>query len=294
MANISHMAKLEVWDDGRSGPVGCAAGNVALAWLGNSARPIRKLKGTVFESRHELLIGRICSTDSYLSEPLLHWANASWDQHTEMAREAGAAGKELAYLFVTSTREPASVHTWHVPAAIVESAFVNRQRDHRGRTCAIHIVASQNRHLLGGTDVSGLHATANLSKSDVARLNEAYAAAQASAGSDPQPVSRFHTAPERASTGNAYDIPVSRSRSVRIHLPGPLLATDITRLKQWVDLAADVLMEGSEQTEEIRQSRWLQEQVQTGLDELARGDAVDGEKAFARILSRSRARAGSR
>ena len=291
------MAKIDLWDDGRSGPAGCVAGNIALGSLPGSDRPIRKLKGTLFETRRQFLIGRACSTDSYLAEPVLHWANASWDQHTDMAREAGSAGKELAYLFITATREPPSVQTWLVPATVVEKAFEARQKDRRGQMCAIHIVSAGNRHLLGGSDITGFHQALGLSNAETTRLRQAYLARQPQRpqpASDRPPKAGRVFAAVPSSAGAAYDIPVSRSRSVRLQLPGPLLLSDVNRVKQWLDLAADVLTEGWDETEEARQTQWLQEQVQTGLDELSRGEGVDGEKAFARILSRSHAQAGAR
>lgn len=278
------MANSRLWEDGRSGEAGCVAGSIALRSLGV---PVEKLKGTVFQTAQSVLIGRVCSTDSYLSEPVLHWANASWDQHKEMAGEAASSGRELLYLFITAAGEPASVQIWLVPGAVVESVFVSRQKNRRGQTCAIHIVSDDARHVLAGTEITQFHKRLTLRPSEVAELSEVYRARQGKPRPTQPPKGRIHT-PDLVSAGAAYDIPVSRSRSVRVQLPGPLSPSDVNRVKQWLDLTADVLTEGYDDSETARQTRWLQEQVQTGLDELERGEGVDGEEAFERVLSRSR------
>src|SRR5438093_13323406 len=95
-----------LWDDGRSGAAGCAAGNIALHELEAREGPIKKIKGTTFESAKALIVGRVCASDAYLEEPILHWANASWDQHLELTRAAKDAGKELIYLFITASSDP--------------------------------------------------------------------------------------------------------------------------------------------------------------------------------------------
>src|SRR4051812_7293065 len=113
------------WVDGRSGVVGGCAGNLALAGFEASEGPLRRVKGTVFEGPRSLLIGRACSS-AYLTDPVLHWANASWEQHVELSREAKGSGKNLCYLFVTASREPVAVRTWRVPGEIVEAVFRSR------------------------------------------------------------------------------------------------------------------------------------------------------------------------
>ena len=62
---------------------------------------------------------------------------------------------------------------------------------------------------------------------------------------------------------------------------------DITRVKSWLDLAADVLTETVDETSE-HQRQWLRKKVNAGLTQLQRGEHVDGEEAFDRILNRNR------
>ena len=278
------MAKNELWNDGRSGTAGCAAGNMALRSLQRSESPVQKLKGTVFETARRLLIGRVCSSDSYLSEPLLHWANASWDQHSEIGREAQRLGKEFSYLFITACRQPPAVHTWLVPAAYVDAIFLARGRNRRGATCALHIIAEQGQHRLGAADVSRHHLTLSLVPADVEQL----VSSQSLRNVREDISSGRSIGKSAAGSSAAFDIPVSGCRAVRVQLPGPLSLTDVNRIKRWLDLSSDVLTEGYDEPEELRQKQWLAQQVREGLAQLERGEGIDGEEAFARLLARAR------
>ncbi len=284
---------IKIWDDGRSGAAGQAAGNVALEVIQRSEGHVQKLKGTVFESDRSILIGRVCSSDEYLADPVLHWANASWDQHEEIRRHAKESGKAFAYLFVTVSKNPIALKFWKVPADVVEKVFVERERNRRGSTCAIHINGSGARRFIGKTDVTKYQVDVALRPAHAACLTESFNREQPDRreASASQRQTREHVAHAEQSS-NAYRIPVSGGRSLTIQVPGPLSNEDVTRVKAWIDLTADVLTEGAIDAQAAREREWLRAKVQEGLEELKDGREIDGEATFARILSR-RKRAGS-
>ena len=63
--------------------------------------------------------------------------------------------------------------------------------------------------------------------------------------------------------------------------------SDVDRLKRWIDLTADVLTESAGPDDSVERT-FLRQQVRDGVDELDRGDTVDGEAAFDRILEHRR------
>src|SRR4051794_37268204 len=160
-----------LWTDGRSGAAGCVAGNFVLSQLNDGT--IKRLKGTMFESSSALLIGRVCATDEYLQPPIVHWANASWDQHVEMKQDAAAAGKKLAYLFITASSDPAEVRYWRVPGSVVEAAFELRCKNKRGDTCAVHISAEKSNYYVGKVDVTKYFKTVEVNPAQARRLRDA-------------------------------------------------------------------------------------------------------------------------
>ena len=278
---------MQLWNDGRSGAAGCTAGNLALANLRRVESPLTKLKGTTFESAAAFIIGRVCATDEYLREPILHWANASWDQHVELKRAAQEARKELIYLFITASNDPPAIRYWRVPADAVEAAMVGRGKNRRGEVCAIHIAVDDGRHLIGKTDVTRHCTTVKLDEAAARELHAAFEVAKRQAH-------RLNSPPLRNQSGLAtFDIPASGAGTIRIQARLPLRMSDVARLKRWIDLTADVLTENAEADESFERNR-LGNQIQAGLDELQRGDTVDGEEAFDRILNRRRARREAR
>ena len=294
---------MDIWNDGRSGIAGCFAGNIALAAISSGEHDIEKLKGTTFSTPRELIIGRVCASDGYLGGSVLHWANVSWDQHCDLEREARSQKKQLLYLFVTASGDPSGIHYWRVPGSIVRLAIEQRERNHRGATAAVHILASGERNLLGTTDISAMRSSVALSDLQARSLSQmlkdrATSAVRGASNSVrkqsvPEPVlkSTDGNFPQRSMT--AFDIPIAGARSVRLSIPLPLASADLARLKGWIDLMADVLTE--ESTPEIEEARanekqWLREQVEAGVRQLERGEKVDGEAAFDRILKRRPAR----
>jgi hypothetical protein len=272
-----------VWDDGRTGAAGRLAGNIALEDLARKHGPWRKVKGTVFESARELVIGRVCSSDDYLTAPIVHWANGSWDQHVELQNLAGSRGNALNYLFVTATRQPPTVTYWHVPAPVVEAEFIARGRNAHRSTCALHIIADGDRNYLGKGEVTAHRHVVVLDDAGSVALARAFARGGARASALPS--SRRTSRAARGDVANSYAIPVSGGRAVTVQIPGPLSAADVSRFRSWIDLTEDVLTEGSDEPASDAQRQWLRDAIELGRAQLARGDTVDGEAAFDRILS---------
>jgi len=290
---------MDIWSDGRSGLVGCFAGNIALEAVSGQCE-IRKLKGTTFSTPSQLIIGRVCASDHYLGASVLHWANVSWDQHCDLEREAKAEDKQLLYLFVTASGDPVSVHYWCVPADMVRLAIEQRGKNRRGATAAVHILASGERNLLGTTDVTSLYSVVDLDDEKSQLLEHLLKGRNASElRAANHAVQRQVPSYESISASAdgvlirrqmaAFDIPIAGARTARLSIPLPLATADLARLKGWIDLMADVLTEQTTpESEQARaaESQWLRREVEAGLQQLDRGEKVDGESAFNRILER--------
>ena len=287
------MTKATVWNDGRSGMAGCFAGNVALGALELVEASIEKVKGTCFEGAHSVLVGRVCSSDGYLTEPVLHWANTSWDQHQEMKARAKQQGKKLFYVFVTASKDPPVVRYWKVPGSVVETAMTAREKNRAGATCAIHITGDESNHYLGPTKVTEFHDAVTLTGPDAAAMSRAFADANVKA-SRSESVPRSNVVQSESST--RYAIPVSGGRAVQVELPGGRNPHDQERVPARFALSSDALVSSApaladsvvDPARSAEQRSWLREQVQAGLDQLARGEGVDGESAFERILAHRR------
>ncbi|MDQ3441051.1 MAG: hypothetical protein M3478_11960 [Planctomycetota bacterium] len=285
------MNQTAIWNDGRSGVSGCFAGNVALAGLQRVKGPIEKVKGTCFEGPSTVLIGRVCSSDGYLTEPVLHWANTSWDQHQEMKARANERGKDLAYLFVTASKDPPVVRYWNVPGKVVEAAMAAREKNQVGATCAIHITGDDKEHFLGATKVTEFHEAVTLAGPEAASMERTFSAAKRGGSRGDMPAM-----PRRAIAESAvrYAIPVSGGRAVQVEIPSGLTSLDLDRIQAWFAISSDALVSPpsvialAEDDDAREQRQWLRDQVQAGLNQLARGQGVDGGAAFERILARRR------
>jgi hypothetical protein len=142
---------MKLWKDGRSGPAGCVAGNLVLADIERFGESLALFKGTTFTGQSALYVGRVCAKDDYLQEGMLHWANLSPSQHQALSHH----GKELFYLFITATREPA-IHYWKVPGRVL-GRFIGtlpiKRSDH---SCWIRIREENGKQFLeGGNQTKG-------------------------------------------------------------------------------------------------------------------------------------------
>src|SRR5258707_12037136 len=111
--------RMRIWTDGRSGIVGGIAGDLVLNDLTRTqGLQFMARKGTTFHAGNKLVVGRVCSSDSYLGGRDVHWANLSLEQHREVMAEAHRGGLELIYLFITALFNQPEIHYWTIPGDI--------------------------------------------------------------------------------------------------------------------------------------------------------------------------------
>lgn len=235
---------MELWDDGRSGEAGCAAGNIALGHLASQGMRFRKVRGTTFESSDAIWISRVCSSDSYLSGGVAHWANISWDQHRDMLSEAQANNRSLIYLFVTGTEKPAAVHYWRVPAQVVECVLVQQGKNSRGATYGLHLIHDNGTYRIGEFDVTQYHAAVPLASNAAERLVAGFESTRQKKAA--KRISPLVIEPERMPTAEdrdiqRFEVPLTGGRVARLGVPVPISGSDLQRLKGWLDLMADIL-----------------------------------------------------
>ena len=239
---------ISLWNDGRSGEAGCAAGNMVLGHLANTGVAFRKVRGTTFESPESIWIGRVCATDSYLSPGVSHWANISFDQHRELMADAAANHRSLIYLFITAMELPASVHYWRVPGEIIDRTLSEHAKAHRGAVYGMHIVEAHGRYRIGQHDVTEYHHSVPLNERASARLAVGFEAVrQRKVKGTPATI-----LPDSASAGvtaggdddgqKEFAIPLAGGRNARVVLPIPIAENDLPRLKGWFDLMSDILL----------------------------------------------------
>jgi hypothetical protein len=238
-----------LWNDGRSGEAGCAAGNLVLADLAQGGIAFRKVRGTTFESPESIWIGRVCATDSYLSPGVAHWANISFDQHRELMADAASNQRSLVYLFITAMESPPSVHYWRVPGEIIDRLLTEQGKAHRGGVYGMHIVEAHGRYRIGQHDVSEYHRAVSMNERASTKLAGGFEAVRrrrtsAAAASSGDGGGRALVS---ATTGNPDDhreftIHLAGGRNARVLLPIPIAENDLPRLKGWFDLMSDVLL----------------------------------------------------
>lgn len=207
---------MNLWNDGRSGPAGCFAGNLVLSDLEKAGDKIAARKGTTFTGKNNIFIGRVCATDDYLQKGLLHWANISHNQHRMLASEANRQGKELCYLFITGTQHPAAVHYWKVPSNLVEEVLLSLPVKSSDESCAVRICEENgkevfvgDRRLHQGLDVTQHHHKIVLGPEEVAAFQKA-----------------FETAPSVAE--EVANVPSRRSRTNKTNAVKPIFISSET------------------------------------------------------------------
>src|SRR5436305_14997967 len=115
------MATPTPWTDRRSGPLGRAAGAIALADVARSQGRIVRRKGTTFLSHSAILTARACGSVQYLVPPEVHWSTFGPQQHRAADQEARRTKRRLHYLFVTGAAD--AVSYWLVPGELVADAL---------------------------------------------------------------------------------------------------------------------------------------------------------------------------
>lgn len=238
------------WLDGRSGQSGRYAGNLVLDHLDPGGRRIRHLKGTVFEDETSCWVGRVVADDTYLSQGVLHWANASADQHRELSDYGRATGRELFYLFVTAHVEAKKINYWQVPSAVLERELRRRGKYGRGAVLGLHISARDGRHVLGEEDVTDYHAEfvidapASANLASAVRIDRSKKASSTSTKPQSSPAGKAMAEAWQVSQPSTrrFEIPISGGRVATFIAPVSMTAQDVTRVKGFMDLMADLLV----------------------------------------------------
>jgi hypothetical protein len=236
------------WTDGRSGESGRYAGNLVLDHIDPSGHQISNHKGTVFIESHRCWIGRVVADDAYLTAGVLHWANVSADQHREMMQFGKETRRDLLYLFVTAHPDLRLIRFWQVPAAVLERELKRRGKDAGGSVLGLHISEREGRHMLGEADVTEYYAEFKIDPVASAKLTTAVRsdrkrkdrAADAKPNNDKPAVA---STPSTQNSTRRFEIPLSGGRLATFSAPVPLTAQDLTRVKGYIDLMSDILVD---------------------------------------------------
>jgi hypothetical protein len=178
---LEEFIMMMLWKDGRSGPAGCMAGNLVLADIERSGDKIAPRKGTTFTGRKCIYVGRVCAKDDYLQKGTRHWANISPAQHQALTLEGGRQGKDLYYLFITATHEPAAVHYWKVPGKLIGEFLSQLPVKASDESCWIRIREEDGyqyleggKATLRGLKVTQCHREIPLGTDEAASLQQAF------------------------------------------------------------------------------------------------------------------------
>ncbi len=148
----------QLWNDQRSGPAGIFAGNRALGAIRLKSDEGKHLKGTVFSFKKKgglprILIGRMCTTETYMASNIHHFANVSRSQHESYKR-----GKVF-YLFITIAGK--KIDYWMVPRSVISRQLANLHEKSDGSS-HIRIKQRGSRWLINRTDITQYHRSLNL------------------------------------------------------------------------------------------------------------------------------------
>jgi hypothetical protein len=233
------------WNDGRSGEAGCIAGNLVLDHLDPSGHRIQHIRGTVFGSNDSVWIGRVVGDESYLHHGVLHWANNSWDQHTDWLREVKQTKRKLIYLFITARVSEGAVQYWQVPAAYLTEELERRRKNVRGAVLGLHISLKGDQHLLGLRDVTSLFHEVKIDPGTQAELRAALARDARPRNDTSAPGPNLSRTIEREQVKRSFPIPLSGGNEALLEVSLPMTQQDVARLKGWLELMGDVLIENA-------------------------------------------------
>jgi len=235
------MAKISRWNDGRSGKSGRVAGNLVLDHLDPSGTRISHLKGTVFADSQNCWIGRVVADDSYLSSGVAHWANISADQQLQLVHEAKEEGRKLYYLFITAHTKMNTVRYWQVPAEVLVRELIRRSKNDQGDVLGLHISCRDGGYLLGEEDVSDCMSEFIVNLNDSASLNSAVEADRSRKKQTNSSIAK-PAAQHSMEKARRFDVPISDGRVVTLLAPVPMSKSDVDRIKNYVDVIADLLV----------------------------------------------------
>lgn len=156
-----------IWEDNRSGKNGKAIGNMVLGHIHRkTGKPIKHEKGTVFSTEDTLLVGRVCTNDSYLSGDTVHFCNMSMAQHESIT----SSWKKSFYLFISVKGR--IIHYWLVPGNVIGKILPTLAVKDSTPASIIRIVSEDGKVFwLGGVNITRYHSTILLRKSIKLRPN---------------------------------------------------------------------------------------------------------------------------
>lgn len=160
---------LKEWQDRRSGPVGCLAGNVTLDSIRAPGENFKRLKGTIFFSDKRVVVGRICSNRSYLAGGFVHFCNITTTHHANLFKEAG--GKPVYYLMLTVCEN--EIHYWLIPHHVAGQALKKAKAKQSDSACLLRIKENNGKYEMLGVDITPYHHFIVINPSLVRKLSVA-------------------------------------------------------------------------------------------------------------------------
>lgn len=150
---------LNVWNDNRSGLIGCMTGNMVLSQIaeddGIKRNEVTHEKGTIFSTPSKVIVGRVCTSDRYLQKEVAHFCNMSASQ-----TEALAAFNEKDPFFLFITISANHINYWMVPGTVVNKVVKTLKPKPSSPTCFVRIYQRGGEFLLGDTqNITKYHKT---------------------------------------------------------------------------------------------------------------------------------------
>lgn len=161
--------QLKTWQDQRSGPVGCLAGNIVLEKIAKAGESFKRLKGVIFISDERMIIGRMCSSQDYLAPGWVHFCNLTTGHHKSMSQEAG--GREIFYLMISVSGK--EIHYWLIPHSVVGRALRKAVPKKSDSACILRIREQNGKYDMLGVDVTEYKHTITINPRVLRRLSVA-------------------------------------------------------------------------------------------------------------------------
>lgn len=141
------------WQDRRSGPVGCLAGNIILSDISKPGETFHNVEGTIFASEERVVVGRICSQGNYiLKENKIHFCNISKTSYKNLRKKYESL--EIYYLFITVL--PHCVHYWLIPYDLM-GKILSRAKVKSDNSSMLYTYKSGEVYSISGIDISEYH-----------------------------------------------------------------------------------------------------------------------------------------
>jgi hypothetical protein len=157
------------WQDRRSGPVGCLAGNLTLDSIRMSSEEFKRLKGTIFFSDKRLIVGRVCSRQSYLAGSFVHFCNLTSAHHRNLVKFA--EGRDIFYLLLTVSGK--EIHYWLLPHKVMGQALRKAKPKKSDSACIIRVREHNGKYDMLGVDITQYHQHLVINPSLVRKFSDA-------------------------------------------------------------------------------------------------------------------------